>query len=116
MQNWQTEIETELEAAAQARERGNEGQARVCARRAAGVALREHFRRKGQEIRNPSAYDLLQRFAALPENPAPLRQFALRLTLRVNESFQLPPEIDLLEDARLLCQALLLEDPQEPKK
>ncbi len=43
-----------------ARGRGNEGQARVCARRAAGVAVREYFLRLGIPIVNPGAYDLLQ--------------------------------------------------------
>ena len=41
--DWQAEIQAELEKAQQARARGNEGQARVCARRAAGIAAREYF-------------------------------------------------------------------------
>ena len=41
--NWQLNIEAEFEKAEQARRRGNEGQARVCARRAAGIAIREYL-------------------------------------------------------------------------
>ncbi len=107
MKDWQTELQEELQAAQQARQRGNEGQARVCARRAAGVALREHFRRHGVEVRSPSAYELLQQFAALPQTPAALQETARRLTMRVNEAFELPPEVDLLQETRLLCRALL---------
>ena len=35
--DWQKDVDAEFEKAAQARARGNEGQARVCARRAAGI-------------------------------------------------------------------------------
>jgi hypothetical protein len=44
--------------AVEVRARGNEGQARVCARRAAGAVLREYFQRRGLPVRSPSAYDL----------------------------------------------------------
>ena len=39
--DWQIKIKAEFDKAEQARARGNEGQARVCARRAAGIAARE---------------------------------------------------------------------------
>ena len=57
--DWQTQIEAEFERAEQARARGNEGQARVCARRAAGIAVREYLTRSGIRPPSTSAYDLL---------------------------------------------------------
>ena len=57
--NPQAQINAEFERAEQARAHGNEGQARVCTRHAAGIAIREYFLRHGETIRTPSAYDLL---------------------------------------------------------
>lgn len=47
MENWQTQLKAEFDKATQARIKKNEGQSRVCARRAAGVvAIREYYSRK----------------------------------------------------------------------
>lgn len=100
------EIEGEFERAARARARGNEGQARVCARRAAGLAARRYFERRGQAPRSSSAYDLLSDLAADPAVPDRLRGCAEHLTLRVDEDFKLPPGIDLVAEARTLCEGL----------
>jgi HEPN domain-containing protein len=107
MEAWKTEILAELARAEQARARGNEGQARVCARRAAGIAARQYFTRQGRPIRTPSAYDLLNRLAEEPHLPPDLRQAAIYLTLRVTEEFKLPVEVDLIAEARKLCDGLL---------
>ena len=100
-------MQVEFERAEQARARGNEGQARVCARRAAGMAAREYLARRGQIIRTPSAYDLLKLLAEDSSLSDELRQSAANLTLRVNEEFRLPEEVDLVAEARALCEALL---------
>jgi len=105
--DWHAQIRAELERAEQARERGNEGQARVCARRAAGIAAREYFRRQGRPLRTPSAYDLLRLLENEPHLSPDLRRAAAHLTLRVNEEFKLPPDVDLMAEARKLCRALL---------
>ena len=107
MKDWQSEMQAEFERAGQARTRGNEGQARVCARRAAGIAAREYFTRRGERIRTPSAYDLLNRLAEEQSLSAELRQSARYLTLRVNEEFKLPVNVDLVAEARKLCDELL---------
>lgn len=106
----QTQIQTEFDRADQARLRGNEGQARVCARRAAGIAAREYFARRGQPVRSPSAYDLLKLLAEDPLLSADLRQAAVYLTLRVNEEFKLPVNVDLVAEARKLCAELAKEN------
>ena len=107
MKDWKSEIQAEFERAEQARARGNEGQARVCARRAAGIAAREYLTRHGEIIRIPSAYDLLNRLAEEQSLSSELRQSARYLTLRVNEEFKLPVNVDLIAEARKLCDELL---------
>lgn len=104
---WQADIRAEFEKADRARLKGNEGQARVCARRAAGIAAREYLVRQGRLVRTPSAYDVLQQVAADADVPASVRESAARLTLRVDEEFRLPLDVDLLAEARRLCEGLL---------
>lgn len=109
MPNWREKIEIEFSRAESAREGGNEGQARVCARRAAGIAIREYYTRRGQNIRTPSAYDLLNLLAEESHLSPEIKQAAAHLTLQVNEAFELPIDIDLLDEARLICNQLLSE-------
>lgn len=105
--SWQERFQKEIEAAERARQQGNEGQARVCARRAAGVVIQQYFEKVGLPFRSPSAYDLLQVLAELPQTPPEVRAAALRLTLRVTPEFNLPIQADLIADARWLAKQLL---------
>lgn len=107
--DWQEEIKAEFEKAEQARARGNEGQARVCARRAAGVAVREYLTRRGIRPPSLSAYDLLNMIKTDAQFSPDLQQIAEHLTLRVNEEFKLPVKADLVEEARRFCAELLAE-------
>lgn len=107
MTDWKEKIRIEFERAESARAQGNEGQARVCARRAAGIAIREYYTRRRQHVRTPSAYDLLQKLTNEPQLSPELKQAAAYLTLRVNEEFKLPVDVDLLNEARKLCDGLL---------
>jgi hypothetical protein len=100
-------INAEFKRAEQARARGNEGQARVCARRAAGIAAREYFARRGQAIHTPSAYDLLTLLIEDPSLSDDMRQIAAHLTLRVDEEFKLPVDVDLITEAKKMCKELL---------
>jgi hypothetical protein len=107
MPNWKTALDKEFHLAAEARARGNEGQARVCARRAAGVAIREYLARRKMRPANPSAYELLKALVYMPDLPEEVQRAAEYLTLRVNDEFNLPLTVDLVEQARILCQSLL---------
>ena len=107
MTNWKKTFERELQMAAEARERGNEGQARVCARRAAGVVIREYFLRRGVSSRTASAFDLLQSLLDIPGISEEARRAAGYLILRVNEEFNLSVKADLVEEARALSKSLL---------
>lgn len=101
------QIQVEFERAAQARAKNNEGQARVCARRAAGIAIRDFLTRRGTHIPSTSAYDLLNLIKGEELLPPDLKLVADHLTLRVTEEFNLPIEADLVAEARLLCDWLL---------
>ena len=104
---WQTQIQAEFKRAEEARARGNEGQARVCARRAAGIAVREYFMRQGIRPWSVSAYDLLNQLREDPQLAPDLKRIADHLTLRVTEEFKLPVDVDLVAEARELCEELL---------
>jgi HEPN domain-containing protein len=106
MTGLQEQIQKEFERADQARARGNEGQARVCARRAAGIAIRDYLTRKGIRPPSTSAIDLLNLLRDDPLLPPHLKLIVDHLTLRVTEEFKLPVDADLVAEARTLCEEL----------
>jgi HEPN domain-containing protein len=101
------QIQAEFERAEQARAKNNEGQARVCARRAAGIAIRDFLTRRGIRSPSTSSYDLLNLIKDEPLLPPDLKLAADHLTLRVTEEFKLPVEADLIAESRQLCDWLL---------
>lgn len=101
------QIDKEFQLAEQARTRSNEGQARVCARRAAGIAAREYLTRRGTPVGNAGAYDLLNLLKDDPLLPPDLRLIANHLTMRVTDAFKLPVDVDLIAEAQTLCDELL---------
>ena len=105
--DWQAQVNAEFEKAEQARANGNEGQARVCARRAAGIAIREHLTRQGIRPPSVSAYDLLNLLKEDPRLSPDLKLIADHLPLRVTEEFKLPVNADLIAEARTFCESLL---------
>ena len=107
MTDWQAKIQAEFDRAEQARAKGNEGQARVCARRAAGVAIREYLTRNGTPPSSASAVDLLTLLKEDPRLSPDLKLIVDHLTLRVTEEFKLPVDADLVAEARKLCAELL---------
>ena len=108
MSELQNQIDKEFERAEQARAKNNEGQARVCARRAAGLAIREYLTRKeGTPPRTSSAYDLLNQLKDGPLLSPDLNLIVHHLTLRVTEEFKLPVDADLVAEAKTLCNELL---------
>jgi hypothetical protein len=111
MNDLKTQLSKEFEKAQQARINKNEGQARVCARRAAGIAIREYLTRKGTRVPSMSAYDLLNLLKEDALLPPDLKLIVDHLTVRVTEEFELPVEADLIAEARILCDWLLNEQP-----
>jgi HEPN domain-containing protein len=107
MENPNGEIQIEFDQAEKARAKGNEGQARVCARRAAGIAIRDYLIRKGIRPPSRSAHDLLNLIKEETPLPPRLKLVADHLTLRVTEEFKLPVEADLIAESKRLCEWLL---------
>ena len=104
--DWRDTFEKELAAGAAARQRGNEGMARVCARRAAGAAAGEALRRRSLPTPAP-AYERLAILASSPAFPPEVRELAGRFLVRLTPDHQLPIDADLLADARRLAELLL---------
>ena len=97
----------ELDDANRARIDGNEGRARVCARRAAGWAVSVK-RSLTENIKIESnAYDMLRWLSQQADTPDAVRSAATRLTARVSHDHTLPFPEDPLEDARMIVEALL---------
>lgn len=104
-QHTRDSITAELDQAESARADGNEGRARVLARRAAGIALRAYLNWLGLPT-SASAYDSLLWLRDNEAMPAELRDIAAHLLTRVNEQYQLPLDVDLLEETHRLIAIL----------
>ena len=101
-------IRAELEKAHGARAEGNEGRARVCARRAAGWAVQTiHSVAQPDTVQDGNAYRMLEWFQSDEQFPVHLREAAMRLTTRVRHDSTLPFDQDLLEDAELIVRWVL---------
>jgi len=108
--NWQKRFEREMAVAAQARDQGNEGKARVCARRAAGIVANEYMKRQGVSTPNATAYDRVRLLANWPNIPAGVSEVVEHMTTRVDMDYRLPEDVDLVADARWLAETLLTSD------
>jgi hypothetical protein len=107
---WDTLFQNELQQAELARSIGNEGKARVCARRAAGIIFNEYFRQKSILTPPPGAYDAIRFFHTLPEITDDIHNIAGHFLERVDKNFALPDNVDLIQDARWLAQRLLSQE------
>lgn len=103
------EFDQEILTGQEARQDGFEGRARARARRAAGVVIRAYLARREMPAPGLSAYDLLVYLQTIPGIAVRVREAARWLTMRVDEDFTLPAEIDLLDEARQLAQGLEAE-------
>ena len=111
MTDLKSQLQKEFDKARQARINKNEGQARVCARRAAGIAIRDYLTRKGTLVPSMSAYDLLNLLKEDTNLPSNLQLIVEHLTVRVTEEFELPFDADLIAEARVLCDWLANKNP-----
>lgn len=104
---WEVSFEEEIARAKRGRVEGNEGMARVCARRAAGIAIGEYLARNNITGPGQSAYARLRFLEAHAAVPQPTREAARRLLLRITPDHTLPIEADLIQDARRIARDLL---------
>ncbi len=108
--DWKDYTNAELKQAELARQSGNEGRARVCARRAAGHIIEEYHRRKGFESPGESAYSQIQHLATQPGLSDRIQEILEHLMLRVTPEHRLPVEADLISDVRMLAKELISEE------
>lgn len=106
-------IAGELRMAEVSREEGNEGRARVCARRAAGVAIGYFYELITGDPAPKNAYNLLHWLSAHNEIDSVVRDAARRLTVRVTPEHTLPHAEDPIADAQVIIDALLANDLYE---
>lgn len=105
-------LHAELEQAQRARQQGNEGKARVCARRAAGWAVGWYVEVNALAEAHTNALEHLKWLGSNAAFPDELREIARRLTTRVDADGRLPYPEDPIVDAQFLITTLL--NPQFP--
>jgi len=104
---WPAELENELYLAREARLRGNEGRARVCARRAVAIAARLYLNAHGIQLGSASVLKILDRLIEEPSVDDNIRRLARLFALQVDTEFKLPAGVDLVTEAPNLCGELL---------
>lgn len=106
-------ISRELASARQAQASGNQGRARVCARRAAGWAIEAYLRAQDQAPPTPNALKNIQYFATLPGHTDKIKSVLHHLTVKLEKDSEdtdayFPVEdVDLIDEARWLAEELL---------
>lgn len=105
--SWISLFEQEIHSAQKARSIGNEGKARVCARRAAGVVAREYLTRQGIQVKSNSAYDALVQLQAFEIDDSARSKVISDLLMQVDMDYKLPEDIDLIANAIWLAVKLL---------
>ena len=108
-EDWKSKYEAEILQAEAARRVGNEGKARVCARRAAGIVVSEYFRRHDILMQGKSSIEKMNYLISQPRVEDGLKEILGHLLLRVTKEHTLPIDIDLIVETHKL-KAYLIED------
>jgi len=104
IENFSAVVSRELEMARESRLAGQEGKARVCARRAAGFALQELLEQETDQRVSRNLYFLLQKAPTVLELPEQAVRSIQYLTRRVDRDNQLPDGVDLIREAESLIR------------
>jgi hypothetical protein len=107
MISWQDYFQQEIEDALRARQAENEGRARVCARRAAGIVADVYFQMHGILTSSHSVYDHLRQLQIMDELSPKTKEIVSHFLERVNKDHRLPIEADLIQEAIWLKEHLL---------
>jgi hypothetical protein len=99
MKGSRLQIQEELLLAKQSRIEGNEGRARVCARRAAGAAAQDYLRKVATGNQTGNALESLRLLIEEFDLPERVQIAIDRLLERVNQEHNLPPDVDLIAEA-----------------
>lgn len=106
-------ISQELKLARQAESEGNQGKARVCARRAAGWAIQEHLSRQGTSLGSNNALDHIKYFSTQEGLPQPMYAVLHHLTVKLekdsleSDAYYPIEGVDLMSEAQWLAENLL---------
>jgi hypothetical protein len=92
------------------RQEGNEGKARVCARRAAGYLVLEYFQRIGYPDPGSSAILRLKILKTFPNLSIQIYDIVDKFLVHVTPEHEHPERADLIEATYLLAR-LLLDEP-----
>ena len=99
---FQEAIEKELTTAREAVRIGNDGMARVCARRAVGQAIFWYKTKFPRPSWGQMAINQIRMVCLDPAFPDDVREAAVRLTTQINDRFKYPFSEDPLSDAALI--------------
>lgn len=100
-------IERELGTGAYAAREGNEGMARVCARRAAGMAIAYWLESHPHPGWGAHAMQYLRSVHTEGSFPQEVRDAAFRLAARVTQNFSSPLPNDPIADSRMIVEFFL---------
>lgn len=106
-------LQKELDNARKAEASGNQGKARVCARRAAGWAIQAHLEKQNLSLESNNALDHIKYFAAQEDLPARYYEVLHHLKIKMekdslDEDAYYPIEgVNLVEEAQWLAEDLL---------
>lgn len=101
------QIQEELLLAKQSRIEGNEGRARVCARRAAGAAAQGYIRQAGIGDKTENVLEslsVMKRELNLPER---VEKAIDCLLLKVDPDYNLPLDVDLISEAETVIEFII---------
>jgi hypothetical protein len=101
------DITREIATARYAQKLGNDGMVRVCARRAAGLAISLWLRSNPQQGWGVDAMNQLRSLYREQTMPHAVRDAALRLATKLSETTGAPATVDPLGDAEILIHHLL---------
>jgi len=107
--NWLDLTEQELDMARTARNNGNEGRARVCARRAAGHVIGEYLARNEIELKTGSALERLRYIYSSVNVDPEIKETVGHFLVHTTPEYILPIEADLILEVDLLAKQLLGE-------
>ncbi len=109
LNDWESLYQAEITRAEDARSKGNEGMARVCARRAVGIILGEYFRQRNISARSTSAYDRMRLVVKIPDFPVDILPLVKHFLVRVSTDYTLPIDVDLVMQAKQIRSRLINE-------
>ena len=113
--NWRERANVELARGIRARKEGNEGMARVCARRAAGIIIAAYYAAEGAPPPGSSVLNHLRALRDSPDASDAVRETAARFLLQITPDHVLPGDVDLIAEVERLRDALFPEADSQKK-